>query len=612
MVETRNKYRKIRKIRDVIYDYIEITPIEERIINSKDFQRLRHISQNSLAYFTYPSNTTNRFSHSLGVMHLGGKMFIKALNNSKKEVLIEFIKDSKVIIEKLCIEEGINFNELVDTWITRLGNFSKFNHLPLDLSEPEWFDKESVAIINILWQSVRIGCILHDIGHYPYSHLFEFAFKKFQIENSIPLYNLDVEYKKILQAINLLEITKQTQLPELPLHEMNGVILLDSLRISENADSIDDKISNLCLKLGKIIFIYNKSEDNQINIKADPSIDKILECLHTIISSDIDADRLDYCSRDPNNSGMELGAYDLQRIIDATILKNKSDSNGYEIVFSIVALSAIEEFFHQRYLMYEYLIFHHNVLRLDGTLEYVILEILKVTASNKDEEILKILDNFSFIKRTKIKDEQKVELFPKKDQFYFYDDAWFKTLLLEVYNLLLKRKDKNNLLFSLELVLFRNTNHIHSMWKRNEDAGNFVLEIKRLIMENNDAILEEPEITKSINELFNLVKQKTNFTLLNNINKELNEIGVTLIYKTTNKKIFKIDSKNGTKVLIKNKVKPIENASKYLKSLKFCSEDVINYNFFFISQDIKNNGTLIKNCKEILQKNIINYIIIKR
>lgn len=62
------------KIRDPIHGFIEYDDKEEQIINTRIFQRLRGIKQLALANFVYPGAHHTRFEHSLGVMHLAGKV----------------------------------------------------------------------------------------------------------------------------------------------------------------------------------------------------------------------------------------------------------------------------------------------------------------------------------------------------------------------------------------------------------------------------------------------------------------------------------------------------------------------------------------------------------
>ncbi|MFW9852103.1 MAG: HD domain-containing protein [Candidatus Thorarchaeota archaeon] len=63
----------VRTIRDPIYDEIRMTELENKIIDTPIFQRLRWISQLSGVRQVYPSAIHSRFTHSVGVMHLSGR-----------------------------------------------------------------------------------------------------------------------------------------------------------------------------------------------------------------------------------------------------------------------------------------------------------------------------------------------------------------------------------------------------------------------------------------------------------------------------------------------------------------------------------------------------------
>ncbi|MHA1302394.1 MAG: HD domain-containing protein [Candidatus Heimdallarchaeaceae archaeon] len=62
-----------RTIKDAIHDEIRITELENKIIDTPVFQRLRWISQLSGVRHVYPSAVHSRFSHCIGVMHLAGQ-----------------------------------------------------------------------------------------------------------------------------------------------------------------------------------------------------------------------------------------------------------------------------------------------------------------------------------------------------------------------------------------------------------------------------------------------------------------------------------------------------------------------------------------------------------
>ena len=106
---------------DPIHDFVRVNSNELKIIDTPIFQRLRRIRQLSGAHLIYPGAQHTRFEHSLGVMHIAS-MAGHALN-----------------------EKGI------------------------------------VSSDNI--QNLRFAGLLHDIGHGPFSHLFEELLQKRKISH---------------------------------------------------------------------------------------------------------------------------------------------------------------------------------------------------------------------------------------------------------------------------------------------------------------------------------------------------------------------------------------------------------------------------------------------
>jgi len=62
------------EIRDPIHGLVEYDDLEEAVMNSSAFQRLRRIRQLALASYVYPGALHTRFEHSIGAMHLAGRM----------------------------------------------------------------------------------------------------------------------------------------------------------------------------------------------------------------------------------------------------------------------------------------------------------------------------------------------------------------------------------------------------------------------------------------------------------------------------------------------------------------------------------------------------------
>lgn len=613
--------RKIRKIRDIVHDYISITSIEDSLINSKEFQRLRYICQNSLAYYTYPSNTTNRFAHSLGVMHIGGQLFTKAIENSNKDDLLSFLKECKDLIKVVC-DSSHEFEELASDWINLYGNISNFNHLPIDLSEPNWLDKNDLATINILWQSIRIACMIHDIGHFPFSHLFEHAIEDFTnkvtTDNTFgefikkDIQNRRSQYRDYYRRLPILEGLQQ-HAEEPKLHEIQGVLVLkDFVPLRDETDPKKRDLAIICLKIGKAIFIHNRS-----NKKSDISEDQknnILDSLHAIVSSEVDADRLDYCMRDPIASGIELGAYDVKRIIDSVVLiKTKQDS--YKIVFTLNGISGIESFFHQRFLMYEYLIFHHNVARFDSTLEHVIGLVLDLFTESEiiKEEVL----SSGFVQE---KPDGRFEIL-NKFKFCHYDDFWLKTLLNRIYIRLeekfgdavpLKQSKECELFLCLKIVLFRNNNHIISIWKRYDDMQRGMENIIEKVNSRTNSSLKLEDILPILNTLID-PKNTQARARIKTIREQLKKKNLTLIIKKIRKVIFADDNSKRVEIVRSNgDLKPAYQVSPYLNSLKHNVEKSIGFNLFVIGHNIKNDKNIKDYTHKILSENLVEYILINK
>ncbi|XP_068453256.1 deoxynucleoside triphosphate triphosphohydrolase SAMHD1-like [Clinocottus analis] len=90
---------------DPIHGHVELHPLLVRIIDTPQFQRLRRIKQLGGAYLVFPGASHNRFEHSIGVGYLAGRL-VKALDERQPELLISHRDVLCVQIAGLCHDLG--------------------------------------------------------------------------------------------------------------------------------------------------------------------------------------------------------------------------------------------------------------------------------------------------------------------------------------------------------------------------------------------------------------------------------------------------------------------------------------------------------------------------
>ncbi|XP_040914585.1 deoxynucleoside triphosphate triphosphohydrolase SAMHD1 [Toxotes jaculatrix] len=90
---------------DPIHGHVELHPLLIKIIDTPQFQRLRNIKQLGGTYFVFPGASHNRFEHSIGVGYLAGRL-VQTLNVKQPELLISRRDILCVQIAGLCHDLG--------------------------------------------------------------------------------------------------------------------------------------------------------------------------------------------------------------------------------------------------------------------------------------------------------------------------------------------------------------------------------------------------------------------------------------------------------------------------------------------------------------------------
>ncbi|KAL6483240.1 hypothetical protein MHYP_G00081120 [Metynnis hypsauchen] len=206
---------------DPIHGHIELHPLLVRIIDTPQFQRLRHIKQLGGNYLVFPGASHNRFEHSVGVGHLAGCL-VRALNERQPEL-------------------GINKKDIL---------------------------------------CVEIAGLCHDLGHGPFSHLFDGMF--------IPKVRPGIKWK----------------------HENASVQMFDHL---VKVNNLKPEMEKYGLTANDLTFIKEQIEgpqDDTASGSKGPYIDRSEEksFLYEIVSNKkngIDVDKWDYFARDCYHLGMQ-------------------------------------------------------------------------------------------------------------------------------------------------------------------------------------------------------------------------------------------------------------------------------------------------------------------
>ena len=119
--------KNIHEIRDPMHVFVRLDNHERAVLNSRQFQRLRHIHQLALTYLVYPGATHKRFEHSLGVMELASRVFD-------------------------VVTHPANVTDEIRDYLPELGQDDVLRY----------------------WRRVlRMAALCHDIGHLPFSHAAE-------------------------------------------------------------------------------------------------------------------------------------------------------------------------------------------------------------------------------------------------------------------------------------------------------------------------------------------------------------------------------------------------------------------------------------------------------
>ena len=256
-------------IRDPVHDVIALrtdVPVERLmfdLIGRSEFQRLRRIRQLGMASLAYPGADHSRYSHSLGVME------------TARQILTQLATQIKI--------------------------------------DP--FD----------YAACLAAALLHDLGHGPFSHVFE---RVSGVDHET------LTYRVINDPASGIHQTLREFDPALP---------------------------------ARVVGL----------LKGEPAPSYLSDCL----SSQLDADRLDYLLRDNMMTGSQYGNYDLRWLVQNMTV---TPDTG-RLAIAVKGLSAVEAYLQSRYHMYRNVYFHKVVRSAEGMVKMALQRAKRLAVQDRLE-----------------------------------------------------------------------------------------------------------------------------------------------------------------------------------------------------------------------------------
>lgn len=269
-------------IRDPLWNNIRVEGPYLALLDSPAFQRLRYVRQLGLAHLVYPGATHSRFEHALGAYHLA-RLTLRVLDDA--------------------------------------GQLAEANETAREL--------------------VVAAALLHDIGHYPFSHALE--------EIGVP------HHEEVAGPL----------IAEGPVGEI--------LRGAFGADAPT-----------RVLALIRGTSDSP---------------LQGLISGSIDLDKTDYLKRDAMMCGVAYGEIDVDRLRHALVLLRDPSTGRLGVGLREKGLSALESLLFAKYQMYRNVYWQHAVRSATAMYKRLVEDALQsgalqveALASYTDEGILHALE----------------------------------------------------------------------------------------------------------------------------------------------------------------------------------------------------------------------------
>lgn len=270
------------EFRDPVHGFIILNGLERSIVDSQPFQRLRSIKQLATTHFVYPGAMHTRFEHSLGTLEMASRAF--------------------------------------DVLLAKGG--SKF------MSALGWHNAEEAQRAK---QTLRLGALLHDIGHPPFSHAPE--------DELLPS---DMRHETFTE-----KIIQETEIKN---------ILGDSKLYA--------------LDLDDVVYIA-------VGPKGKPTPKDVgIRFLGELVFGDLGVDRIDYLVRDSIHLGVQYGRFDYARLLN-TLTFTRTQTDDPILAVEEGGIHSAEGLLLARHFMFLQVYFHNIRVLYDIHLVDFLREYLK-------------------------------------------------------------------------------------------------------------------------------------------------------------------------------------------------------------------------------------------
>lgn len=330
----------VDRVLDPVHGFIDLTRVEQRIVNLPVFKRLQSIKQLSMTNWVFPGAEHTRYMHSLGVMHIADQM---AINLKKPDNSLLFSEKDR--------------------------------------------------------QVLRLAGLLHDIGHYPLSHVTESAFLD-------TLYNSeDIIEKHCDDTIKKIDKIKASSIPEYMKSRRSKALHHETMgtKVIEFSEDIQEIIRTECsyINIKDICDIIVGCIDLDIGNRGNKEGVEFgkLSAMVQLIHSEVDADGIDYIMRDASFSGTTYGGFELGILLRSLRVVEK---DGIQIVgIRPKGISVIDQYLMSKYFSYTQVIFNRHVMVLDQMAEMLTHAFIKMRTEYPDNATIE----GGYLKRVSSTDE---------------------------------------------------------------------------------------------------------------------------------------------------------------------------------------------------------------